>query len=60
MNKEKLEISPHVEKILFPHNRHTWKAKNSPHDKFFSTNNISDISDEYEVCLRGADRFVNI
>ena len=34
----------------FPHNCHTWKAEIFPHDNFFSTNNISDISDKYEVC----------
>ena len=34
----------------FPHNCHTLKAEISPHDNFFSTNNISDISDKYQVC----------
>ena len=33
----------------FPYNCHTWKAEISPHDNFFSTNNISDISDKYQV-----------
>ena len=36
----------------FPHNRHTWKAEISSHDNLFSTNNISDISDKYEVWLK--------
>ena len=35
----------------FPHNCHTWKAEISPHDNFFSTSNISDIIDKYQVCL---------
>ena len=33
----------------FPHNCHTWKAEISPQDNFFSTNNIIDISDKYQV-----------
>ena len=35
----------------FPHNFHTWKAEICPHDNFFSTNNIGDISDKYQVCI---------
>ena len=36
----------------FPHNCHKWKAEISPHDNVFSTNNISDISDKYQVCSK--------
>ena len=39
----------------FPHNCHTWKAKISQHDNFFSTNNVSDINDKYEVCVSYID-----
>ena len=35
----------------FPHNCHTWKAEISPRAIFYSTNNISDISDKYQVCF---------
>ena len=35
--------------LKFLHNCHTWKADISPHDNFFSTNNISIISDKYQV-----------
>ena len=36
----------------FFYNCHSWKAEISPHNNFFSTNNISDISDKYEVWSR--------
>ena len=40
----------HMQRIfLFPCNRHTWKAENSPHGNFFSTYIICDIGDKYEV-----------
>ena len=35
----------------FPHNCHTWRAEIFPHDNCFSTNNISDISDKYQVWI---------
>ena len=41
-----LNFFPLWRNFSFPHNCHTWKAENSPHGNFFSTNNISD---KYEV-----------
>ena len=35
----------------FPHNCDSWKAEMSQHEIFISTNDISDISDRYQVCF---------
>ena len=47
----KLKISPQVEKVSISPQL-TWKAEISPHDNFFSTNNMRDISDKYQVCFQ--------
>ena len=38
------------------------ESGNFPHDNFFSTNNISDINDKYQVCplLKHYNAFVNV
>ena len=46
---EKLNFFPVVEKFLISPQLPYIKAENSPHGNFFSIDNISDISDKYEV-----------
>ena len=49
---ETSEMSPQVEKFLLsPQLSNIRKAEISPHDNFFSTYNISDINDKYQVCI---------
>ena len=46
---ETSEISPHVEKFSISPQLSYMEGEITPHDNFFFTNNISDISDKYEV-----------